>query len=466
MNAMYGPLQFQTLPHNIEVEQALLGAMLLNNDVFGIVSSAVNETHFYDPVHARIFAEAGRQIGLGKKVNPITLKDAFPDTELADGVTVSQYLALLSSAATSVLNAADYAERIRTLSDMRQIIQVGEKLSRSTADAIAPDEAIKLAWDDLDYLREAGTSSPSQRADLAGLIRQSRFERQNGVEKPFVVSTGFADLDRDIGGGWRAGRLYIVAGRPGMGKTVILCSSARRVAKKAGASIYSLEIDGNEIRARLTADETARTSQPVPYRDIVSGQIQDSHWLSIENAEERLSSLALRVDASGGLSIAEIEARARVDIQRVAATGQRLAVVFIDYLGLVRVSDRYRGNLVNELGEVAKAAKNMAKRLNVAVVLMAQLNRGVESREDKRPNMADLRASGEIEEHADMVGLLYRPAYYLSREANPSEEQLMALDRDKHRLEFIIGKNRLGPTRTVNLWCDVALSAIDNWRAN
>jgi len=459
------PPKIAAPPQNLEVEQALLGAMLINNDVYGIVSSVVDEAHFYDPAHARIYAEAGRQIGLGKRVNPVTLKDAFPDREIAPGITVSQYLARLVANATTVLNALDYAERIRTLSDMRQIIFVGEKLSSAAVNSIAPDEAIKLAWDDLDALRESGTSAPTQRADLASIIRQSRLDRQSQGEKPFVVTTGFADLDRDLGGGWRAGRLYIVAGRPGMGKTVILCSSSRRVARKSGAAIYSLEIDGNEIRARLTSDETARTAHPVAYRDIVSGELQPSDWLAIETAEERLSKLSLRIDASGGLSIAEIEARVRVDVQRIAATGQRLSVVFIDYLGLVRVSDRYRGNKVDELGEVAKAAKNMAKRLNVAVVLMAQLNRGVEGREDKRPNMADLRASGEIEEHADMVGLLYRPAYYLSRDANPSEEQLQKLERDKHRLEFIIGKNRLGPTRTVNLWCDVSMSAIDNWRS-
>lgn len=467
MNSQWPPRHFVALPHNTEVEQAFLGALLLNNEAYGLVANAVSERDFFEPIHGMIYAEMARQIGLGKKVNPVTLKDAFPDAELVNGVTVRQYLARLAANATKTINAPDYAERIRTLSEMRKIIAVGDDLRRAADDTVAPDEALRKAWEYLDDTRESSAGSVSQRADLATLIDRARAERANPSDaKPFVVTTGFADLDRDLGGGWRGGRLYVIAGRPGMGKTVFLCSSARRSSRYAGAAIYSLEIDGDEIRARLTADETARAHISVPYRDIVAGDLSDAQWGAIERAETKLATLPLRIDASGGLSIGEIEARARVDSQRLAAVGKRLGVVCIDYLGLVRASNRYRGNKVDELGEIALAAKTMAKRLNVAVVLMAQLNRGVEGREDKRPNMADLRASGEIEEHADVVGLLYRPAYYLAREANPTNETSEALMREKHRLEFIIGKNRLGPTRSINLWCDVSMSAVDNWRTN
>ena len=173
----------------------------------------------------------------------------------------------------------------------------------------------------------------------------------------------------------------------------------------------------------------------------------------------------MRIDATGGLTMPEIEARVRLDRERFKKEGKRLSVVFIDYLGLIRASDRYRGNKVHELGEVALAAKVMAKRLDCAVVLLAQLSRGVEGRDDKRPVMSDLRDSGNIEEHADFVGLLYRPAYYLERSPayrNQEPEAVEEATAKKFDLDLIIGKNRLGPTYIVELWCDPAMSAIDN----
>jgi replicative DNA helicase len=450
------------MPTNVEAEQALLGAVLLNNDAFGVISAMIGPEHFVEPLHAEIFAAAGRFIADGKKATPISLKDAFPGTEVMPGMTVQMYLAKLAAECVSTsIGLPQLGANVRDLALMRKIIWVGEDLRRAATDGYAPDEALRRAWEMLDGLRMGQAEDAGDRGSIADLVQ--RLIAQDGAESSFSISTGLTDLDRSIAGGWRAGRLYVLAGRPGMGKTVIAWSSARRVANQGvGVAGYSLEIDAHEVTARLISDALCRTGTPVPYRDIVAGTLDQAQRSHRNRAAATLEKIPLRVDATGGVSMGEIEARCRVERDRFARQGVRLGVVFIDYLGLVRATDRYRGSKVNELGEIALAAKTMAKRLDIAVVLLAQLNRSVEQRDDKRPNMSDLRDSGNIEEHADVVGLLYRPAYYDARSRDP-EAQERALD-NPHRLELILGKNRLGPTMPVDLWCDMANNAVDNWQ--
>lgn len=454
------------LPANIEAEQALLGAMLLNNDAFGYVSGIVGPEHFAEPLHAEMFGQIARYVAAGKKATPVTLKDTFPAAEIVGGMTPAQYLARLAaeSVANTGTSAAQLGAQVRDLASMRAVIAIAGDLQRAASDGYAPDEALRQAWERLDGLRMGSVEDGGERGTIAALAQRMR--EDTALAASFSVTTGLADLDRAIAGGWRAGRLYVVAGRPGMGKTVLAWSSARRVAiQGVGVSGFSLEIDGHEVTARLVSDELRHTATPLAYRDIVAGNLDEAQQAHREKGLQRVEELPIRIDASGGVSITEIEARARMDRDRFARQGIRPGVIFIDYLGLIRCSDRYRGRKVDELGEIALHCKNMAKRLDAAVVLLAQLNRAVESRDDKRPNMSDLRDSGNIEEHADVVGLMYRPAYYDARRAKDGDvEAAERAHANQYRLELGLGKNRLGPTITVDLWCDPAHSCVDNWQ--
>lgn len=471
MNA-HPPLGQDAVPLNIEAEQAVLGAILLNNQAMGLVlERGLEPDHFHEALHGTIFAEMRRRIAGGGLVTPVVLKDAFPDADLGqfgNRFTVAQYLARLMVEATTVINAPEYADHVRQLAMMRELVWVLRDLAESRAHSVAPDEALNAAFASIDAIRAQAVGRQGGRGALAALVARIRGERQANSEPAAVASTGFTDLDRIMTGGWRARRLYVFAARPGMGKTTLMLSSARRVARSGvGVSIFSLEIDEDEIAARLTADELARTWTPLPYSQILAQTVPADQIQHVERGEVAIEKLPIQIDASSGLSISEIEARARMDRDRFAQHGLRLGLVGIDYLGLVKTTGRYRGNKVDEFGEVALAAKNMAKRLDTAVVLLAQLNRAVEGRDDKRPTMADLRASGEIEEHADVVGLMVREAVYIERSPEFRRSDVDAVDRyeaKKFHMEVILGKNRLGPAHTVDLWCNPALAAVDNWR--
>lgn len=471
---MNAPLQHDQLraapPHNIEAEQGLLGAILVNNDAYGAVASIIEPEHLFEPIHRVIFEKMGQMISSRQLVTPATLKAAIPEVTIA-GMPASTYILRLAQEATTVINAPDYAAHIREQWELRQISEIGELAREQGA---IPREALTEAWSALDDLRARTTNNPADRNTIGNFAKRvlEDIDAASTGEARAIPSTGFSDVDRFVSGGWRNQRLYVLAGRPGMGKTIFGVSSARRVARQGyGVGFFSLEIDGREVASRMLADELARSTNysPIAYADILSGSLQNAtDRKRIEHAQASLDKLPIEVDASGGLSMFEIAARARIMCERWRKRGIVPGAIVIDYLGLIRPSDRYRGRKVDELGEIALACKqDIAKRLDVACVLLAQLNRGVESRDDKRPNISDLRDSGSIEEHADMVGLLYRPAYYDMRDPKVREgdpDALVRAENRKHNLELVLGKNRLGPAVTVTLWCDAGSSSVDNMR--
>ncbi len=458
-------------PNNVEVEQAMLGAILVNNEAYRVVSGMLRAEHFHEPLHRDIFTAVEILIADEKRATPALLQNIRPADTMIGDMTFRAYLARLAAEAVTVVNAPDYAAALIDLADRRAIIAI-------------TDDAANIAYDP-----PLGTSVADQLSDLeqrlialrAGSLAVERTDASIGSIADDIVTaaedvdrsaadqatpTGFASLDRRISGGYRAGRLYVIAGRPGMGKSVFGVASARRVARKgAGAAFFSLELDRNEVGARVMASELSMASHPITYADILAANVGESGREQLRWARANLATAPLHIDAAGGLTMHEIEARTRLTRDRFERAGTPLRVVFIDYLGLVKATDRYRGNKVHEMGEMALHAKTMAKRLGVAVVLLAQLSRSVESRDVKRPFMSDLRDSGNIEEHADVVGLLYRPAYYLAQDPRVKagdEAALIELEDCKHTLDLDLGKNRLGPTMTVKLWADVALSAVND----
>lgn len=476
MNVHSRAIEAQPLPHNIEAEQALLGAILINNEAYGVVCGLVDPGDFYEPVHVEIFRVIGATIAEGKLATPVTLKSSLPNADIA-GVPLHQYLARLCAEATTIINARDYGVLIRDLAMARGIIAAADQLRDLAASRDTPAEAIAAALAEIDDMRCGERGAHGESGSIADMVRRFLTDAEAaraGGRDEVVMSTGLTDLDRALKGGYRSGRLIVGAGRPGMGKTALALSSTRRgvrVSQRAdppcGAAFFSLEIDRNEILARMTADELFHARAPLAYGDIVANNLRDEEWARVRRASEGLNELPIYIDARGGIGMVEIAAKARVVAGRFAKQGVRLGLVVIDYLGLIRKTDRYRGKRVHEIGEIALGAKQLAKELSTCVLLLQQLNRDVEktSNDNKRPTMANLRDSGEVEEHADVVALFYRPAYYDQRDPRRDAGDLdftHAAEARRNDLDVILDKNRLGPTVTVRLFCSMPSSSVDN----
>jgi replicative DNA helicase len=317
-------------------------------------------------------------------------------------------------------------------------------------------------------LARIADGSEDHRAQSAGETAESVVERIEAVHRGGVAGTdisypGSERLAWGIGG-WRRKRLYISGARTGMGKTTCLSFLTRTAAKGRGVLVFSLEMDASELTERLLSDLSWNRDRKIPYADIAKDLVSPQNLQRLAEARDRLGRLPLIIDDRPNLTLSQIRASARLTARQLAARGRRLDVIVIDHLGLVRPSDRYRGNRVAETEEASAAIKALAKDLDIAVLAMVQLNRAVEGREDKRPTLADLRWSGGIEQDADVVMLLYRPAYYLSRPFDGDEEECAEraaqLDRVRHLLEITIAKQRGGATPTLSFFVDVECSVI------
>jgi replicative DNA helicase len=392
------------------------------------------------------------------------------EQDLGQGVTTSQYLARLAAEATTIINAVDYGRTVHELSVRRDIIAIGEDMVAAAYDAqvdVAPASLASPVIDKLQAITESGAdnSTEFQAADLAAIAIERARQIRAGTAPDNSVSTGYADLDRAIGG-FEAGTLDIIAARPGVGKTVIAVDAASRVAVAGNGVLFlSMEVPDNQIMSRFLSTLCYDPRARIEFSRILRGDLSDNEFDRLDEARDRLESFPLRIDTASGWSVAEIAAKTRANKVRLARSGKALRLVVLDYLKLVTATDRYKGNKVYEVGEISRGLKQLAKNEGVCVVLLAQLNRQVETRDDKRPVLSDLRESGDLEADADVVALMYREAYYLERSAefqdcNP--EALARFTEVQHRVELILGKNRAGPTKTINLYCDVASSHVSN----
>ncbi|GGX57530.1 replicative DNA helicase [Tateyamaria omphalii] len=454
----------ETMPHSIEAEQQLLGAILTNNDIYDRVAAIINPTHFYDPVHARIFEISAARIAKNNLASPVTLKAFMEDDEGLKELGGPAYLARLAGAAISAFAVRDYAQMIYDLAVRRDLIQLGRDISAKAAKvdvASEPKEQIVEAEQALYKLAEQGTSEGGFQSFLKAVtdavnVANAAYQREGGLAG---ISTGLIDMDKKLGG-LHPSDLLILAGRPSMGKTSLATNIAFNIAKayKKGlkpdgsegaieggvVGFYSLEMSAEQLAARILSE-----AAEVPSENIRRGDMTEAEFRRFVDAAKQLEACPLFIDDTPAIPIAQLAARAR----RLKRT-HGLDVLMVDYLQLVRGG---ADNRVQEIAEISMGLKAIAKELNIPVIALSQLSRQVESREDKRPQLSDLRESGSIEQDADVVMFVFREEYYKERE-KPGDHDLEAMakwqeemERLHGRAEVIIGKQRHGPIGTVDL---------------
>ena len=467
-------VSYRSLPHNIEAEQALLGAMLVNNEVANRVSAFLRPEHFFQPVHGRIHEAILALVERGQIATPVTLKTYFEGDEALVDVGGAQYLARLAGSAVTIINAEDYGRTVHDLYLRRELISLGEDIVNTAFDHRVDTPAqtqIEETEQHLFNLAEEGQYEggfmPLQESLTTAIgVMESAYKRDGGMTG---VPTGLVDMDNLLGG-LHASDLIILAGRPSMGKSALATNIAFHAAKNyrvetddgtpsvadgAVVGFFSLEMSAEQLALRMLSEETG-----VPSEKLRRGQLTRADFEKVVLASQQLSRVPFFIDDTPALSVAALRTRAR----RLKRT-HKLSLVVVDYLQLLRPAGRSRqDNRVVEIGQITQGLKALAKELNVPVLALSQLSRAVEQREDKRPLLSDLRESGSIEQDADVVMFIFREEYYLSRSepthrAEESDEKYTERYQKWHsRLqsvagtaEIIVAKQRHGPIGNLRL---------------
>lgn len=457
-----------TTPHSIPAEQALLGALLYDNELYHRVSGIVQGKHFYNPIHRRIFETAARLIETGKLADAIVLKNRFSQDETLVDIGGEQYLAELLMNAPSGAAAPEYARLIFDLAMRRELIRLGGDISAAAADPDSETDALQQITDaesHLYNLAEVGAVQGGfqsfEKALIASIEMASAAYSRDGSLSG--MASGLVDLDGQIGGLHRSD-LIILAGRPSMGKTALATNIAFHAAKafKEGKSetgisraesggrvgFFSLEMSAEQLATRLLAEQSG-----VPSHKIRRGDITPEEYALVRDSADEINHIPLFIDDTGGISIGQLSARAR-RLKRMHG----LDLLVVDYLQLLTGGAAVKSSdgRVQEVSAITQGLKALAKELDIPVLALAQLSRQVEARDDKRPQLSDLRESGSIEQDADVVMFVFREEYYKAR-TEPSEgtEEHIKWQEDMERLhgkaEVIVGKQRHGPIGTVKL---------------
>ena len=470
------------MPSNVEAEQALLGILLYDNGAYERLTDALGARHFYEPFHGRLFGVIEEYVRRGQLADPTLLMDRFKRDPAYEELGGVRYLANLVDNAPPAVNAADYARTVYDLALRRDLIRIGGEISNtaSTDPERTARDQIESAEQQLFTLAETGSASGGfvSFADaLHGAVEMAAeaFSRDGGLAG---ISTGLVDLDSKLGG-LHPSDLLILAGRPSMGKTALATNIAFHVARNYAYEIgpdgskktsnggvvafFSLEMSPEQLAMRLLAEVSGVSSDRLR-----KGEIDQNEFARVRDAALEIESAPLHIDATGGLSIAKLTARAR----RLKRTSG-LDLIVVDYLQLVTGSDlSANANRVQEVSQITMGLKALAKELSVPVIALSQLSRQVENREDKRPQLSDLRESGSIEQDADAVMFVYRESYYLGRAEPDVKDQAKhfewqeRMDQVRGQAEVIIGKQRHGPIGTVRLAFNDDLTKFGNLARN
>ncbi len=447
--------KFTELPNNIEAEQAVIGSILVSNDIFDEINTIISSSNFYDPMHQKIFEAIENLIYKGMLANPITLKNYFEDEK--DDINVPEYLVKVTKFSTSVRQAVEYSKIIYDMFVRRELI----KISEETIDSAKLNDLdtngqtiIENSERQLFDLAEKGSFNSSlikfddamkQTIEMAS----AAYKNEEGI---VGVPTGLRDLDDKLGG-LHQSDLIIIAGRPSMGKTSLATNIAFNAAqklqdsgKKSSIAFFSLEMSSEQLSTRIISEQARISSN-----DIRRGRISDDQFDKFLETSKNIAELPLYIDETPAISIAALSNRAR-RIKRLFG----LDMIVVDYIQLMRGTTYNKDGRVQEISQITQGLKAIAKELAVPVVALSQLSRQVEQRDDHKPQLADLRESGSIEQDADVVMFVYREGYYLSRkeprEATVEHAEWQAkMNEVAHLAQIIIGKQRHGPIGNVTL---------------
>lgn len=424
-------------PHSVEAEQSVLGGLLLENEALDKIADLITPSDFYRHDHRVIYEHISRLIEHSKPADIVTVAESLENTAQLSGVGGIAYLGALAQNTPSAANIRRYAEIVRERSVMRLLVEVGSGIAES---AFSPQgksaaELLDSAEAKIFEIAEGGQRSTQGFIDIKTLLPQvadridQLFQRDNSSDVT-GIPTGFTDLD-SMTSGFQPGDLIIVAGRPSMGKTAFSLNIAENVALDTGlpVAVFSMEMGATQLAMRMIGS-VGRLDQ----HRMRTGRLEDEDWVRLTTALGKLNDAPMFIDESAGLNALEVRARAR----RLHRQCGKLGLIVIDYLQLMAAT-RQGENRATEVSEISRALKALAKELDVPVVALSQLNRGLEQRPNKRPVMSDLRESGAIEQDADVILFIYRDQVY-----NPDSP-------DKGTAEIIIGKQRNGPIGTVRL---------------
>ena len=447
--------QFKELPNNIEAEQAVIGSILVSNDIFDEISTIISSINFYDPMHQKIFQAVESLIYKGMLANPITLKNYFEDEK--DDLNVPEYLVKITKFSTSVRQAIEYSKIIYDMFVRRELI----KISEQTIDSAKLNEldsngqtiienSERLLFD----LAEKGSFNSSL-VKLDAAMKQTiemasaAYKNDEGI---VGVPTGLRDLDDKLGG-LHQSDLIIIAGRPSMGKTSLATNIAFNAAqklqdsgKKSSIAFFSLEMSSEQLSTRIISEQARISSN-----DIRRGRISDEQFDKFLETSKNIADLPLYIDETPAISIAAMSNRAR-RIKRLFG----LDMLVVDYIQLMRGTTFNKDGRVQEISQITQGLKAIAKELSIPVVALSQLSRQVEQRDDHKPQLSDLRESGSIEQDADVVMFVYREGYYLQRkEPRPATvehaEWQAKMNEVAHLAQILIGKQRHGPIGNITL---------------
>ena len=446
---------FKELPNNIEAEQAVIGSILVSNEIFDEINTIISYQNFYDPMHQKIFNSIESLIYKGMLANPITLKNYFKDEK--DDLNIPEYLVKITKFSTSTRQAIEYSKIIYDMFVRRELIKISEQTidtaklnDLETNGQTIIENSEKLLFD----LAERGSFNSSlikfdeamkQTIEMAS----AAYKNEEGI---VGVPTGLRDLDDRLGG-LHQSDLIIIAGRPGMGKTALATNIAFNAAqkiqnngKKSSIAFFSLEMSSEQLSTRILAEQSRIKSN-----DIRRGKISDEQFDKFLETSKNISELPLYIDETPAINIAALSNRAR-RIKRLKG----LDMIIVDYIQLMKGTFNNKDGRVQEISEITQGLKAIAKELSIPVVALSQLSRAVEQRDDKKPQLSDLRESGSIEQDADVVMFVYRQSYYLkSKEPRPATvehaEWQAKMNEVSHLAELIISKQRHGPTGNITL---------------
>ena len=446
------------LPCNIEAEQTVIASILVSNDIYDEVSPILDSQKFFDPIHAKLYETIEQLISKGLLANPITLKNHFENSEGLKELGGQEYLINITKFSTSAKQAIDYANIVQEMHVRRELIKISQSVldeaSTNEDVDITGEQIIQNAEKSLFDLAERGHFNQSFMKFESALkqtieMAKSAYQNDEGI---VGVPTGLTDLDSKLGGMHKQD-LVIIAGRPSMGKTALATNIAFHAAKniqkkgtKSTVAFFSLEMSSEQLSTRILSEQSRIRSN-----DIRRGKVSEKEFEQFIETSKNIFELPLYIDETPAITIAAISNRSR-RIKRLFG----LELVVVDYIQLMRSGRKMEFNRVQEISEITQGLKALAKELNVPVLALSQLSRAVEQRDDKKPQLADLRESGSIEQDADVVMFVFREAYYLERKeptlgSIEHAEWQQKMNEISSLADIMIGKQRHGPTGNVKV---------------